>query len=60
MSKLNGEGTIWRFIAESNDTDAINRVVGMGEVRFDSKGKMISATNDQIESSYASNGAMNP
>jgi flagellar hook protein FlgE len=56
---LNGEGTVWRFIAESNDNDAVNRVVGLGEVRFDSNGKMISATNQQIEIAR-DNGAINP
>lgn len=41
-------GTTWMFIAESADTDAADRVVGMGTATFDEHGNFITSTNDTI------------
>jgi flagellar hook protein FlgE len=57
--RVEGDGTVWRFIAESNDNDALDRIVGLGEVRFDNQGNLVSATNDQIEIARR-NGAADP
>jgi len=57
--RVDGEGTVWRFIAESNDNDELNRIVGTGEVQFDSDGQFVEASNSQIEI-IRENGAANP
>lgn len=57
--QLDGEGTVWQFIAESNDNDASRRIVGMGEVQFDNDGQFVSASNEEIEITRE-NGAVNP
>lgn len=54
-----GNGTTWDFIAESSDNDATNRIVGLGEVTFDSNGQFISTTNDVIQLTRE-NGAVSP
>ena len=54
-----GQGTIWEFIAESSDNDALNRVIGLGEVEFDGNGNFVSTTNQAFALTRA-NGAISP
>ncbi len=54
-----GEGTIWEFMAESSDNDALARLIGLGVVTFDNAGKFVSATNQSFSVQRA-NGAVNP
>jgi flagellar hook protein FlgE len=54
-----GGGSTWEFIAESSDSDALDRVTGLGVVQFDDKGKFVSATN-QAFSVIRANGATSP
>jgi flagellar hook protein FlgE len=54
-----GEGTVWEFIAESTDNDALDRVVGLGIVEFDANGVFLSATNQAFSLTRA-NGAVSP
>jgi flagellar hook protein FlgE len=54
-----GEGTVWQFLAESSDNDAVDRVLGIGVVEFDSNGKFVSASNDAF-SLIRGNGAISP
>jgi flagellar hook protein FlgE len=54
-----GTGTTWEFIAESTDNDAVDRVLGIGVVEFDSNGKFLSTTNDAF-SVIRGNGAVSP
>lgn len=56
---IDGQGSVWEFIAESNDNDALNRIVGLGQVRFDANGKYLSTTNDAF-SLIRDNGAVSP
>jgi len=56
---VDGEGTIWEFLAESTDNDALDRVVGLGVVTFDANGRYVSATN-QAFSLIRGNGAVSP
>lgn len=59
METLDGQGTIWQFIAESSDNDALNRIGGMGVVQFDNNGRFVSASNDAF-SLVRGNGAVSP
>lgn len=52
-------GTTWEFIAESDDNDALDRIVGLGVVQFDANGAFVSATNQSI-SVIRGNGAETP
>jgi flagellar hook protein FlgE len=54
-----GGGSSWEWIAESNDNDAIDRVVGLGAVTFDDTGKFVSATNQSF-SLTRTNGSVSP
>jgi len=54
-----GAGSTWEFIAESSDTDAVDRVIGLGVVNFDANGRFVSATNQQFSLSR-NNGAVSP
>ncbi|MHC4446434.1 MAG: flagellar hook-basal body complex protein, partial [Planctomycetota bacterium] len=54
-----GSGTVWEFVAESLENDALERVVGLGVVTFDSNGRFVSATN-QAFSLARTNGAVSP
>jgi flagellar hook protein FlgE len=56
---IDGEGTVWEFIAESSDNDTTDRVVGLGVVEFDASGNYISATNQSF-SVVRGNGAVSP
>lgn len=56
---VDGEGTIWQFIAESSDNDAQDRIVGLGVVNFDESGNFVSASNDSF-SVTRRNGATSP
>lgn len=59
QSTTSGGGTTWEFIAESTDNDALDRVVGLGVVNFDSNGKFLSASNSAF-SLTRTNGAVSP
>ncbi len=54
-----GAGSTWEFVAESSDNDALDRVVGLGVVEFDSNGRFVSATNQSF-SLVRGNGATSP
>ena len=54
-----GAGSIWEFVAESSDNDALDRVIGLGVVTFDSSGRFVSATNQSF-SMVRGNGATSP
>lgn len=54
-----GQGTVWEFIVESSDNDALDRVIGLGEVTFDGNGAFVSATN-QAFTLTRTNGAISP
>jgi flagellar hook protein FlgE len=41
-------GTTWQMLAESNDNDAVQRVIGLGEVTFDASGRFQSASNQSF------------
>ncbi len=56
---IDGEGTIWQFIAESSDNDALDRIIGLGVVRFDQSGNFVSSSNDSF-SIIRRNGAVSP
>ncbi len=52
-------GTTWQFVAESNDNDALQRLIGLGEVTFDASGHFTNATNQSF-SITRTNGAVSP
>jgi len=52
-------GTSWQLIAESDDTAALNRVVGLAEVTFDNAGRFASASNQTL-TLLRDNGAVSP
>ncbi len=52
-------GTTWQFVAESNDNDALQRLIGLGEVTFDATGRFTNATNQAFSLTRA-NGAVSP
>ncbi len=54
-----GAGSTWEFIAESSDTDAVDRIIGLGVVNFDANGRFVNATNQQFSLSR-NNGAVSP
>lgn len=58
-SVTEGEGTTWRFIAESNDNDALNRLVGTGLVTFDAEGQFVTSDPGEIQMER-DNGAETP
>jgi flagellar hook protein FlgE len=59
QANVPGGGTIWEWVAESNDNDLVDRVLGLGVVEFDSKGLFVSTTNDAFSITRA-NGATTP
>jgi flagellar hook protein FlgE len=52
-------GTTWQMVAESNDNDAAQRLIGLGEVTFDASGRFQSASNQSF-SVIRTNGAVSP
>ncbi|MBC24540.1 MAG: hypothetical protein CMJ32_11600 [Phycisphaerae bacterium] len=52
-------GTVWTFLAESADNDALERVVGNGTLEFDANGNFLTASN-QAFSLTRTNGAVSP
>ena len=52
-------GTTWEFVAESGQNDALDRVLALGEVTFDTNGRYVSSTNQSF-SIERQNGAVNP
>jgi flagellar hook protein FlgE len=56
---IDGEGTIWQFVAESSDNDDLDRVIGLGVLEFDEQGNFVSASNDSF-SVIRRNGATSP
>src|SRR5690606_24936356 len=59
QDSVDGEGTVWQFIAESSDNDALDRIIGMGIVEFDASGNFVAASNDSF-SLIRGNGAVSP
>jgi len=59
QSVADGEGTTWEFIAESSDNAALDRVVGLGTLKFDANGEFVSATNESF-SLTRDNGSVSP
>ncbi|MHC5024375.1 MAG: flagellar hook-basal body complex protein, partial [Planctomycetota bacterium] len=56
---IDGQGTVWEFVAESGDDDDVDRVVGLGVVSFDENGEFVSASNESF-SVDRGNGAVSP
>jgi len=56
---VDGEGTVWEFMAESSDNDALDRVIGLGVVEFDEQGNFVSASNQSFAMTRT-NGAVSP
>jgi len=54
-----GGGTTWQYIAESNDSAASSRIVGLGTMEFDSNGDFVEASSDSF-SVVRDNGATTP
>ena len=54
-----GGGTIWEFVAESDDNAAGQRVIGLGTVEFDNNGQFVTASNTSV-SLTRNNGAISP
>jgi flagellar hook protein FlgE len=52
-------GTTWQLVAESNDNDSAQRLIGLGEVSFDASGRFQSASNQSF-SIVRTNGAVSP
>jgi flagellar hook protein FlgE len=52
-------GTTWQFLAESDDNDALDRIVGLGVAQFDANGGFVSSTSDTFSVTRA-NGAVSP
>ena len=52
-------GTTWQLVAESDDTAATNRIVGLAEVTFDNAGRFESASNQTL-TLIRDNGAVSP
>jgi flagellar hook protein FlgE len=52
-------GTTWQMIAESDDSDALSRIVGLSEVTFDSDGTLLTSTSQTL-SIVRDNGANSP
>jgi flagellar hook protein FlgE len=52
-------GTTWQLVAESDDTAAMNRIVGLAEVTFDNAGRFESASNQTL-TLIRDNGAVSP
>lgn len=59
QSIVPGGGTQWQFIAESSDTAADDRVVGLGLLEFDANGQFVAATNTTF-SIERDNGSASP
>lgn len=59
QANVAGGGTIWEFVAESNDTASLNRILGLGTIQFDANGQFVSASNDSV-SMTRDNGASSP
>ena len=56
---IDGQGSVWEFVAESSDNDALDRVVGLGTLQFDNEGNLLEASNTTINITRT-NGAINP
>jgi flagellar hook protein FlgE len=54
-----GTGTRWTFVAESSQSDALDRIVGLGTVEFDNNGNFVTSSNQAI-SIERGNGAVSP
>jgi flagellar hook protein FlgE len=54
-----GAGTTWMFLAESADSDVLDRIVGNGLVTFDDNGQFVSASEQSFSLTRA-NGAESP
>lgn len=52
-------GTVWEFIAESNDNAINDRVIGLGVVEFDANGRFLDASNQSFQITR-DNGAVSP
>ena len=52
-------GTVWEFIAESNDNAVNDRVIGLGVVQFDANGRFVDASNQSFQITR-DNGAVSP
>ncbi|MAB82410.1 MAG: hypothetical protein CMJ24_03100 [Phycisphaerae bacterium] len=56
---IDGQGSIWEFVAESSDNHSLDRIVGLGTLQFDNEGNLLSSSNTTIEI-VRTNGAINP
>ena len=59
LQQANGLESTAIWLAESNDVDAVDRIIGLGVLEFDARGILTEATDDLI-SALRDNGAMSP
>ena len=59
LQQASGFGSTAIWLAESNDVDALDRIVGLGVLEFDARGMLTDATDDLI-SVDRDNGAVSP
>ena len=59
LQQANGLESTAIWLAESNDVDAADRIIGLGVLEFDARGILTDATDDLI-SALRDNGAMSP
>ncbi len=59
LQQASGFGSTVIWLAESNDVDALDRIVGLGVLEFDARGVLTDATDDLI-SVDRDNGAVSP
>ena len=52
-------GTVWEFIAETNDNASDDRVIGLGVIEFDANGRYVMASNQSFQITR-DNGAVSP
>ena len=52
-------GTVWEFIAETNDNAINDRLIGLGVVEFDANGRYVMASNQSFQI-VRDNGAVSP
>ncbi|MEC8818416.1 MAG: flagellar hook-basal body complex protein, partial [Planctomycetota bacterium] len=52
-------GTVWEFVAETNDNAIDDRLIGLGVVEFDANGRYVSSTNQSFQI-VRDNGAVTP
>lgn len=60
LEDKSGQGTSWRFYAQSEDDTDLDTVLGNGTIAFGTNGKLISADTTTITMHHENTGAANP